>query len=301
MLGLVIPLVALLTTTTSSVQPPLTAPPPPTTTLSTASDVVGRMTVGVMVNGQGPYPFAIDTGSERSVIARSVADRLALPSGRGAMMHGMAGVGPVSTVRIDRLAVGENVVAGVQAPVLADAHLGAAGLLGIDGLANQRIVMDFDRQTMTVEPSRIVEHREPNTIVVTARRRFGQLILADAEIDGEKVFVIVDSGAQVSIGNAALRARLGRRGGRTILGQTILQDVAGREMAADYGALSQVRIGGIRIDNMPIVFADVHPFRMFGISRKPALILGMDMLRSFRRVSIDFGNRRVRFQLQDND
>lgn len=299
MLGFEAPLIALSLNAISAIQPPMVAPPPPTAALATAQDVAARMTIGVFVNGRGPFSFAIDTGSDRSVISRSVANQLDLPSGRPAVMHAMAGVGAIDTVRIERLGVGQRVVADVHAPVLADSSLGVAGLLGIDGLSNQRIVMDFDRNTMTVVPSRIAERNEPGTIIVTARRRFGQLILADAEIDGEKVFVIVDSGAQVSIGNAALRRRLGHGNISNLIGQTKIIDVTGREIAADYGSLSHVRIGGVRINNMPIVYADVHPFRLFGIDRRPALMLGMDILRSFKRVSVDFGNRRVRFLLPD--
>jgi len=297
MLGIEVPLIALWMTALSNMQQPLTAPPPPAITLATARDVVDRMTIGVFVNGRGPFPFAIDTGSDRSVIARSLADQLALPAGRRATMHAMAGVGDIATVRIDRLGIAGREVADVDAPVLADTHLGAQGLLGIDGLSDQRIEMDFVSNTMTIVPSTVVEQREPGTIVVTARRRFGQLILADAEIDGQKVYVIVDSGAQVSIGNAALRRRLRSSQASVVQARTVLTDVAGRDLSAEYGTLSQVRIGGVRIDNMPIVYADVHPFRMFGIRRQPALMLGMDILRSFRRVSVDFGNKRVRFLL----
>jgi hypothetical protein len=46
---------------------------------------------------------------------------------------------------------------------------------------------------------------------------------------------------------------------------------------------------------MPVAFADVTPFARFGLSHRPALLLGMDALRSFRRVDIDFPNRQVRF------
>jgi hypothetical protein len=46
---------------------------------------------------------------------------------------------------------------------------------------------------------------------------------------------------------------------------------------------------------MPIAFADVAPFERFGLVKRPALLLGMDALRSFRRVDIDFPNRQVRF------
>jgi hypothetical protein len=47
-----------------------------------------------------------------------------------------------------------------------------------------------------------------------------------------------------------------------------------------------------------MAFADVPPFKVFGLSGQPALLLGTDLLETFRRVSLDFTARKVRFQLR---
>jgi hypothetical protein len=65
-------------------------------------------------------------------------------------------------------------------------------------------------------------------------------------------------------------------------------------MIAQATAVKTLRIGGIDINNMPIAFAEVHPFRKLELTRRPALLLGMDALQLFERVSVDFANRRVR-------
>ncbi len=49
---------------------------------------------------------------------------------------------------------------------------------------------------------------------------------------------------------------------------------------------------------MPIAFADVPPFKVFGLADEPALLLGTDLLETFRRISLDFRARKVRFQLR---
>ena len=51
------------------------------------------------------------------------------------------------------------------------------------------------------------------------------------------------------------------------------------------------------MSDVPVAFADAVPFKRFGLDDKPALLLGMDALKLFRRVSIDFANREIRFQL----
>jgi hypothetical protein len=48
---------------------------------------------------------------------------------------------------------------------------------------------------------------------------------------------------------------------------------------------------------MPVAFADVPPFRVFGLEKKPAIMLGMDVLKLFTRVQIDFANREFRLLL----
>jgi hypothetical protein len=46
-----------------------------------------------------------------------------------------------------------------------------------------------------------------------------------------------------------------------------------------------------------VAFADAHPFKRFGLLDRPAMLLGMDTLRVFHRVSVDFAQRKVRFLL----
>ena len=61
--------------------------------------------------------------------------------------------------------------------------------------------------------------------------------------------------------------------------------------------LPQVEIGGIVLRDVPVAFVDVPPFALFGLDKQPALLLGTDLLGIFRRVSLDFRNRKVRFTL----
>ena len=62
----------------------------------------------------------------------------------------------------------------VRAPVLADQHLGASGLLGIDGLANQRIEMDFVAGEMKIYPSKAAnEEHEAGTKTADLARKHG--------------------------------------------------------------------------------------------------------------------------------
>lgn len=255
-----------------------------------------RMTVPISIDGKGPFDFLIDTGAERTVISAELARKLALAQGRRARMHSMSGVGDVETVIIPKLQVSRKSVAGIHAPALSAANIGAAGMLGIDSLQSQRITFDFERKKMTVASSKSREPgHDPNEIVVRARSRLGRLVLVDASLDGQKLMVVLDTGSEVTVGNEALRRKLvaKRRMGATIPIRLI--SVTGGEIQADYTQVEQVRLGGVRIKNLPVAFAEVHPFKQLDLSDRPALLLGMDALRLFNRVSVDFANRKVRF------
>ncbi|MBV8687819.1 MAG: aspartyl protease family protein [Alphaproteobacteria bacterium] len=254
-----------------------------------------RMTVPVSIGARGPYRFIVDTGAERTVIARELASTLQLIASGKARLHSMTEVSDIQTVAIPALEVGGKEVRGIQAPALERRNLGAEGMLGVDSLQAQRVSFDFDRQQMTVVPSR--KHEESWTqdaIVVRAQNRFGHLVLVDASVEGQKVWVIVDTGAQATVGNGALLRKLQKKGKLKSLAAVEMISVTGGRLTADQSLVKHIRLGGVDIYDLPVAFADVHPFKQLGLTDRPAILLGMDALRLFERVSVDFANRRVR-------
>ena len=279
----------------ATMAPALADVPQPEATLTARTDQAMRMTVPVMIGKAGPYQFVVDTGSDRSVVSREVATALALPTGRTVTMHSMTGVARQETVIVPALTIAGRTTGPIDAPALPEDYLGGHGLLGIDMLQGRRVVMDFAGRTMTILRSGQKEAYDPETIVVTARSRYGQLVLVDADVDGTAITVIIDSGAQNTIGNAPLRLLLSKRNRRLQFFKTELIDVTGGKLAAEYAAVGRLRIAGITLDNAVIAFAEAHPFKRYGLLTRPAMLLGMDMLRGFRRVSVDFAQRKVRF------
>jgi predicted aspartyl protease len=282
-------------------QPPAVAPQSAApdaedgTVLSYGEDRHERMTVPVSIGGRGPYRFIVDTGAERTSIAEELAEDLKLGLGTRARLHSMTEVSRIQTVLIPALEVGGRSIRDINAPALERRNIGAEGILGVDTLQTQRVSFDFARQLMTVTLSRKREESWPDdTIVITAKNRLGHLVMVDASVDGQKVWVILDTGAQTTVANSVLRRKLERRGKLLETWPIELQSVTGGRMAADQSMIRRIRLGGVDINNMPVAFADVHPFRKLGLSKRPALLLGMDALRLFERVSVDFPNRRVR-------
>ncbi|WP_422059430.1 aspartyl protease family protein [Sphingopyxis sp.] len=266
-------------------------------------DATRRMSVQVMIGGKGPYSFLVDTGAERTVIARELAERLGLVEGAKLRLATIGSSTTVPSYRIAALQMSDLHLAGVDAPAFFGRHIGAAGLIGVDMLEERRILIDFRKESMQIletrrrAPSLI---KDDDAIVVTARNSAGRLILSDARLGGKRIDVIVDTGAQTSVGNLAMQKLVAdRRANRYPFVATELGAVTGETVPAMRTTIKRIVINGMDINDLNVSFADSQAFRALGLNERPALLLGMDSLSLFDRVEIDFPNKRVVFDLPD--
>ena len=280
--------------TGAAAQAPLPADPG-VEVLAIERERVQRMTVSVTIQGQGPFDFMIDTGAQATVLSRALAERLQLNDRGRATLVGMASSKLVETTPIDDFTLGSRSFYIRQAPVVEGEHIGGAdGILGLDSLQDQRVLLDFAKREIAVADAEQLGGNRGYEIVVKARERLGQLIITSARLDGVQVAVIVDTGAQGSVGNLALLDRLRRN---RQLADTEMTDVNGHTLGGVVRVARQLKLGRANVQNFPILFADSRPFHAMGLAEEPALILGMSELKLFRRVAIDFKTRRVLFDL----
>jgi hypothetical protein len=289
--------------------PPMTAPLPPLPPaeiddkLAVGGEAVDarrvetRLSVEVRVNGHGPYQFVVDSGADTSVVGLAIARDLELPLGTPVVMNGMTDRNIVDRVRVEALSLGSSVIRDLQLPVLREEDVGGAGMIGIDALVRQRLMMDFEKKLIQVEDASKPIRALPGEIVVTARLRRGQLILTHVTAAGLPLDAVIDTGSQITIGNLALRDRLIRRN-RGKFGTITGIGVTGKRVDMQIATIAELRLGPVILTNVPIAFADLPPFKAFGLTERPALFLGTDLLETFRRVSLDFKARKVRFQLR---
>lgn len=273
----------------ASLPAPAATPVPDTLRLGERTD---RMTVPVSIGPHGPFPFIVDTGAERSIMSRELAGYLKLAPGSDARLFDFTGPAEVSTVKIPSLSTGSLGTPAMEAPQLLMANIGAAGVLGIDALQGQKVVLDFEQRRMTLKPAR---RHASGDIVMPAQPGTGQLIVTQASYEGKPIAVVIDTGSWLSVGNGAM-LRLLKRAPKSY-GRAVMTSVTGRSFSADFVVVGPIRIGTARFDNFGMVFADVPPFARFGLADRPALILGMSSLKLFGRVELDFANREVAFTL----
>jgi predicted aspartyl protease len=225
-----------------------------------AKEVNFRMQVGVLVDKKGPYRFFVDSGADRSVIGYSLAQRLGLPAGPDVILHSTGSAQQTHTVHIGTLQVGTSTIHDISAPALPERFLGGDGMLGIDALIDQRLTIDFDRKSVVVQDAQTREQSGgPDEVVITARRRKGQLILTQARTGSTQIAAVIDTGTEVTVGNSALRAKLLRRN-RTPVMTTTLISVTGDQIPADLLPVPEIHIGDLVMHNVLIAFSDVPPF-----------------------------------------
>lgn len=259
-----------------------------------------RLTVPVRISGYGPFRFLVDTGSDRTAISRQLAGRLGLPSGPNAAVHSITGVTTVSTTDLPSVQLTSKPVKVRGAPLLEGVDIGADGIIGVDSLRSQSVLFDFEKQTLSIVPAESATMRdEPDTIVIQAARRSGRLIMTNATADGRPVSVVIDTGAELSIGNEALRQQLMARGLIDPMQKVQMLSVTGALLTGDYMIVRQLDMGGLKLKNLAVVFADAHSFKELKLDREPALLLGMNAIRAFKKVSIDFANRKFRVVLPE--
>jgi predicted aspartyl protease len=288
-------------TVASAAQAPAPAPDPALVNPASAEvlaleeDRNRRMTVPVRIDGSGPYDFMIDTGSQATAVTREINSQLGLPPAGTAMLVGMASRRAVELVEVARLDIGSHTIEGFSAPVLEREHVGADGIVGLDTLQDFRVMIDFRDQTIALEDTRgkRAASRRGFEIVVRARQKLGQLLITDAVVEGIRATVIIDTGAQTSLANNALRERIRTKRAAEVT----TTDVNGVDLIGQMSLMRTLSIEGLSLTNVPLTFADTPAFEALGLKDTPALSLGMQHLALFDRVAIDFANRRVLFDV----
>ena len=113
--------------------PPAAGPDaPPPDALSLSANLLTRMAAAVRLNGSRPRLFVLDTGAERTSIARDLAEALGLAPGPTVVVHGITSAAATPTVLVDRLNFGRRRFNHMVMPVFERSLLAADGLLGLD-------------------------------------------------------------------------------------------------------------------------------------------------------------------------
>ncbi|MFZ0267471.1 aspartyl protease family protein [Caulobacter sp.] len=270
----------------------------PTVHSTQVLDSAGRLTVNARVNGNGPYPFMIDTGASASVIANDLVAALNLKADGTTKLHGIAGVQTADTVKIDEISIGRRTRRDLVMTLLPAGQLEASGILGLDWLGSQGLLLNFIGDEMSVGAGQ--PYSDGRTISVPVGARRSGLSLLRGDVPGGHVLAFVDTGSTTTVGNLALmNLALANRGIVGDWSDTILRSVTGQILPGRFAQLRSLELGAVRMRNVPVVFGQVHTFAYWGIDDRPAMLIGADVLRAFASVSLDFSRGQVHFRVRD--
>ena len=275
---------------------------PAGTPVNAATDAANRLRVVVHINGHGPYHFVVDTGADRTVLASEVADDLGLSLGEQDVLKGVVRAVLAETVAIRTMTFGSITKRHLIVPTLSRSLLDADGYLGLDFLDGHRVTFDFRNHLLDVSAPRsrfAANWVQENEARIRASGSSGHLKALDCMVDGVPATAFIDSGAEVTAANGPLLAALARRnpdfrGTRGIR----LIDITGGEILGTVAVVNKIRLTEALIfRDCPLVIADFLVFDVWGLRQRPALLIGMNLLRQFGRVSIDYGLQELRFDL----
>jgi predicted aspartyl protease len=261
----------------------------------TRRDRIGRIWAPVLIDGKGPYRMVLDTGANHSAITTRAAQSLGgTQMVANTQVTGFTGTAVVPTLHVSRLEVGELLIGPSDLPVLSDVFGGAQGVLGIEGLANKRIYADFGHDRLEITLSR-GERARRDFIVVPLTQTNGGLLVANVRVGTVRAKAIVDTGAQGTIGNLALRHALMRVTPRNaaseeIIGVTLDVQTGDNLLAPD------IDFGDLQIKGARITFGDMYLFQHWKLTDEPMLTLGMDLLGSFDVLVIDYNRHELQIR-----
>lgn len=261
----------------------------------TTRDHVGRVVVPVMVNGQGPFRFIVDTGANRSTISPQLVRTLGLTPTEGATVtvNGITGAAQTVFVVVDSLQAGELQIDGTALPVVwAPVMAGADGILGAAGLSEKSLLIDFQRNRVEIA-HHVDSLLRGQSVRIHALPLTHGLVAVDARVGRTRVTAIIDTGAERTLGNLALRDALKMPRSR---GAVTLTSVYGATEEIEMGEIARappITIDSLHITDVAIVYGDFHIFNVWGLQAAPALVIGMDVLGTVASLSIDFKHKEI--------
>jgi predicted aspartyl protease len=269
----------------------------------TLRDRIGRIWAPVKINGKGPFRLVLDTGASHSAITPYIVNRLsannASPETISVMLHGVTGSAVVPALKAKSMEVGDMLIEPTTLPVVADAFGGAQGVLGREGLMDKRIFADFGADRLTIARSHGLR-APPGYRVVHLKLTEAGLLAADVYIGSVRCRAIIDTGAQQTVGNTALREALMRRVPR----DSVDEEIIGVTLDLQHGTYVRVppiTLGTLKLRNVHVAFGDMPLFELWKFDTTPTVLVGMDVLGLFDKLVIDYKMREMQIRMREQN
>jgi Aspartyl protease len=215
-------------------------------------------------------------------------------------MEGVVREVAADTVFLDELWFGSIKCRHPVVPILPRSMILADGYLGLDTLDGHRVTFNFKNHSLEVSAPRsglAAYWLRPNETRIRTFGSSGHLRAVDCSVDGVTATAFIDTGAEVSAVNSTLLAALAQRKPTVYESHIIpLTDITGGEISGRITVVDKIQLQEVQFTDCPVVIADFRIFDVWGLRQQPALLIGMNVLRQFSKVSIDYGLKELRFE-----
>ena len=253
--------------------------------------------IEVRVNGTGPYKFLLDSGAGKNVLDDSLAHALGLSISGTIASRGIGGFGDIAIAGIDSLNIGglslhlKKALTTDLSPFARQSGKPIGGILGFDFFQRFPLRIDFMHNRLTIYNPNLRERLEARGM--QDFDVYFQLPVFTAEVNGQKVRLLFDLGAQTGI--------LLRHGSEFYERNKALADTistfaeimgVGGASRVKVSALDSIRLGDKVIEHPQALWTrenDDLPFPRFIEG-----ILGISILENCQ-LFIDYGNKKISF------
>lgn len=254
----------------------------------------GHPTVPTLIGGKGPFQFVIDTGAEGSALYTAFAAEQGLQPIEGASedLQGQTGAAPVQLANLPSVSLDGRVAHNIRAAILPDRADGVKlpGILGLDVIGNYAVEFDVPGNRVALHPPGTMPARLGNERMqpIQATRLKGGLLGLPVTINGAQGIAVLDTGARDTRINWRFARAAGlNEGSPRLVDDTPIQGATNRPVASKRGNVGTIDFGAFRQQNASVRIVDLPVFEAFGVADRPAMILGMDLLKQVHML-VDF-------------
>jgi hypothetical protein len=270
----------------------------------------GRIIVETHVNDQGPFRFALDTGSSISIVFDELRNELELkliPEQR-VMIHGVVASGRFPLVGVSRLQVGQATWANPRfASLPGETEAGSTidGILGIDFLRQYAVGFSTEDRIVRLYDPDVVSNRSYRgwATVPLERATIGEsgaaLYFFDVEIHGQKITALFDLGAGLNMINWPGARTLNLAPAHRSSDHLVSGVLESAPVMAQTNA-KELKTANIRWRNEVLLIADFEIFATLQQSDSPFVILGAALFNQ-RDFVIDFVRNRLLVKVAMNE
>ena len=253
-----------------------------------------HMVVRLEVNGDDGATGIIDTAATFPMINRRTARLAQLPEleENPPMINvlGLTGQELFPVVELDSLQVGNVMKTNLEVALNVNMNVtGAQNVLPANAFDGDVIDFDFENQRVMVYDGRPDRSRR----MVPSSLRYADesgLVFVNVRINGRKGRALIDTGSSVTFINSRFAESSMTK---TNAEKTkILQGATGEDSSLRIATVNSFVIGEFRVSGADVLVSDPPLFEYLGLNDEPTMVLGVDLLSSFR-LQIDRRRNRV--------